>query len=122
MRDALRRIEKYISKLEPEIIRRDFAQLKEKMLQQITTYFIEIFEVETKAKAILSEYDLPVSLIPFYLCYARELYSLSKRYAGFPLFREIRIREGKWRSRTLQPEILRRIRFDIFGITLPEEI
>ncbi|MEO0101185.1 MAG: hypothetical protein ABIK84_02150 [candidate division WOR-3 bacterium] len=41
MKNALRRIE-------PEIIRRDFAQLKEKMPQQITAYFIEIFEVEKK--------------------------------------------------------------------------
>ncbi|MEO0110656.1 MAG: hypothetical protein ABIL00_07770 [candidate division WOR-3 bacterium] len=122
MRDALRRVEKYQSKLDPEIIGRDLAQLKEKMVSQIGAYFIEIFEIETKAKAILSEYDIPVSLIPSYLCYARELYSLSKRYAGFPLFREIRIREGKWRGRELDLNILKRIRVDIFGITLPEEI
>lgn len=122
VRDAIKRVRKYESKLDPEIIGKEYARLRKSMVEEISAYFAKISEIEIKTKAVLSECDLPVSVIPSYLCYTRELYRLSEKYAGFPLFREIRIAEAKWRGRILSPEILKMIRISVFGITLPEEI
>ncbi len=122
VRNALLRKEKYLKKLDPDLVGKRFLSLKEAMVEEMTVYFNEIFEVETKTKAILSGYDIPITFFPSYLCSARELYRLQKRYAGFPLFREIRILEEKWRSRRLEPIVLKEIRVEVFGILLPEEL
>ncbi|MEO0110560.1 MAG: hypothetical protein ABIL00_07285 [candidate division WOR-3 bacterium] len=122
VRDALKRVKKYESNLDPNVIEKRYTRFGRSMLEQISSYFAQITEIEIKTKATLSQYDCPVSNFPSYLCYARELYRLSNRYAGLPLFREIRLKETKWHKRGLNLEILKRIRIDIFGIILPEEL
>ncbi|MEO0102771.1 MAG: hypothetical protein ABIK81_03615 [candidate division WOR-3 bacterium] len=122
LRNALNRVRKYDSNLDPNVIEKRYARFGESMLREISAYFVQIVEVEIKTKATLCQYDCPVSTFPSYLSHARELYRLSNKYAGLPLLREIRLKEAKWQGRGLNLEILKRIRVDVFGIPLPEEL
>ncbi len=122
-RDALRRVKKYQAKVEPEVVRKRFAKRKKAIVDQMTAYFNEIYEVEEKASAVLNQEDAPITFTPSYLCYARELWRLQKKYAGKRLFREIRVceekREEKRQRRGLDQKILENLRVKIFGIELP---
>lgn len=119
IRDSFNRLRKYEAKLNPEIIGKQFILAKERMVEQMTEYCKEIYEIEVQTRTVLQEDDIPVSLFPSYLCYARELWRLHKNYAGKPLFREIRISETKWQSMGLDPQILEKIRLALFGTILP---
>ncbi len=120
-RNALQRLRKYESKLDPEIIKRRFEAEREAMIEQMANIFSDICELEEKAKAIIDEEGPSVIAYPFYLTYARELWRLTRKYGGRELTREIQILEQKWQARDLNPSLMERLRTTLFGITLPSE-
>ncbi len=120
-RNALQRLRKYESKLDPEIIKTRFEAEREAMIEQESNLIPEICALEESAKAILDEVGPSVTQYPFYLAYTRELWRLTKRFGGNMLLREILILERKWEARELSPVVLEKIRVGIFGITLPGE-
>jgi hypothetical protein len=64
---------------------------------------------------------VPTILYPFYLNFAREIYSRRMRFSGSSLAREVEVLLEKWVARTLDRQVLERIRDETFAVPEPEE-
>jgi hypothetical protein len=111
------RQKKYEVKIDADVIRSRFAGLKPMMVEQTAAKFTDLAANETNVKAVIEPLGIPTIQIPFYLNYARELYSLSQRFSGKTLENEARILASKWKARGLTEDILIKIAAQ-FGITL----
>jgi hypothetical protein len=111
------RQKKYEVKIDADVIRSRFAGLKPMMVEQTAAKFTDLAANETNVKAVIEPLGIPTIQIPFYLNYARELYSLTQRFSGKTLENEARILASKWKARGLTEDILIKIAAQ-FGITL----
>ncbi len=119
IRGALNRLRRYEAKIDPEVIEKRITKHQKAIIEQMSAYFNEIFEVEEKTKVVLDEVGVSVALSPFYFAYIRALWRLVKRYSGNRLFQEIRIIEKKWQARGLNLAVMEKLRTNIFGLTRP---
>jgi hypothetical protein len=111
------RQKKYEVKVDPDVVRSRFAGLKPMMVEQTSARFTDLTAFETNVKQILEPKGIVTIQIPFYLNYARELYSLSQRFSGKTLENEAKFLGSKWKQRGLDENILIEIA-KLFGITL----
>lgn len=111
------RQKKYEVKIDADVIRSRFAGLKPMMVEQTAAKFTDLTANETNVKAVIEPLGIPTIQIPFYLNYARELYSLTQRFSGKTLENEAKVLGAKWKARGLTEDTLIKIAAQ-FGITL----
>lgn len=111
------RQKKYEVKIDADVIRSRFAGLKPIMVEQTAAKFTDLTANETNVKAVIEPLGIPTIQIPFYLNYARELYSLTQRFSGKTLENEAKLLGAKWKARGLAEDTLIKIAAQ-FGITL----
>jgi hypothetical protein len=116
VRSAEQRIRKYDAKVDPEIVKMRFAQMKPNMVNYATDAFASLVAMEEAVKTILDAQGVLIGQYPFYLSFAREIWRLKNKFGGQTLFSECDIATAKWRSRGLDPTILNTIKRDVFGI------
>jgi hypothetical protein len=77
--------------------------------------------MEEKTRQTLDACGVPTCLYVPYLDYARQLFRLSRgqTISGPSLAREAQVLLEKWQARTLNPDILAKIRLDVFSIGEP---
>jgi hypothetical protein len=117
VRSQTYRQKKYEVKIDADVIRSRFAGLKPIMVEQTAAKFTDLAANETNVKAVIEPLGIPTIQIPFYLNYARELYSLTQRFSGKTLENEAKILASKWKARGLTEDTLIKIAAQ-FGITL----
>ncbi len=115
----MRRIERWIVKSDPERVYELLKKLREPMKNRQAHEQSELVEMETRAKTVLNSADVPTMLYPFYLNFAREIYTRKKRFAGPSLAREIGVLLEKWVARTLDRHVLERIRDEVMTVGEP---
>ncbi len=120
VRNALRRIQKWDTKLSGDVLSEKVANLKPMMKSQIEVEFPALVSVENEVKIILGEIGLSSSLNPIYLNFAREVYRLSKRLHSKQLLLEVNASIAKWTTRGFDRDILERIRNTVFTLTTPQ--
>jgi len=117
VRSQTYRQKKYEVKIDADVIRSRFAGLKEMMVEQTAAKFTDLAAFETNVKQIIEPLGVPTIQIPFYLNFARELYSLSQRFGGVTLTNEAKTLAVKWKTRGLTDTTLIEIA-KVFGITI----
>jgi hypothetical protein len=117
VRSQTYRQKKYEVKIDADVIRSRFAGLKPIMVEQTAAKFTDLAANETNVKAVIEPLGIPTIQVPFYLNYARELYSLTQRFSGKTLENEAKLLGAKWKARGLTEDTLIKIAAQ-FGITL----
>jgi hypothetical protein len=116
MRNADIRINKYLKKLSGNHLGPIFKNQLTRMAQGYSEWATEIVEYENMVKSILDANGVIISTYPMYLCFARELVSLKKRFSGKVLFDRADLIVAKWSNAGLDPDILNAIRNEILTI------
>ncbi len=119
VRNAYQRINKYIAKLEPEIIKERYEKLKEQMIENAIKKYQELATLDNKIKTILDTHPetIPTQYL-FYFSYVKEIWRLTNKYSGIMLYKLVAITESKWEAKGLNKEIMEKLRIDLFGIIL----
>ena len=120
MADVTRRMERWRLKTEPETVCLHLKQLRPSMDRRQEHQQELLVQIETKAKQVLDSANIPTMLYPFYLNFAREIYSRRLRFSGPSLAREIGVLLEKWVARTLERAVLERIREEALSGPAPE--
>ncbi len=119
VRPASRRLEKWDAMFSGDVLSQKLANYKDKMKEQLATIFPEQETLENEVKLILYEAGTPTLLNPSYLNFAREVYRYAKRFSGPQLLKEVDVLVNKWHARTLDKDILERIRNTVFALAAP---
>jgi hypothetical protein len=115
VRPQVYRIKKYQGKVVGDVVKARFDALKDTMAEQQEVRFSDLVNLENTVKGIVEPQGEPTILIPHYLNFGRELYSLTSRFSGASLANEAQLVYIKWKTRGLKPEILKTIA-QAFGI------
>ena len=110
VRDSVLRSKKWDKKVDADIVRQRFSALKDVMHEQINNYFANVSHFEDSVKKLLEQKGVSVTQIPFYLAFAREIFSLMFYSFTSETLRneELAIRQ-KWVSRGLDNNTLMEI-------------
>ncbi|MCS7258478.1 MAG: hypothetical protein NZ601_03810 [candidate division WOR-3 bacterium] len=119
VRPSNRRLEKWDNFLSGDVLSVAVSNYKPKMKEQLSAIFPELEALENEVKIILSEAGTPSMFNPAYLNFAREVYRYAKKFSGTQLLREVDILMNKWSQRSLERDILERIRNTVFTLTAP---
>lgn len=117
--DITRRLERWLVKTDPDTVNALIHKLREGMVRRQQEQQVEMYQAELKARQTLNDCNVPTALYAMYLNYARELFSLRKRFAGSSLLREANVLLEKWVARSLDRDVLKRIRDESFSIGNP---
>ena len=120
MQDPTRRIEKWDAKFDTTNIKSTLDKMRPKMLEHVSATFTQIALMETQVKQVCDGAGVPTIQYPFYLCFGREIWSLSrKEISGESLAQEAARLIAKWVARGLQSPVLQAIRSDVFNVPAP---
>ena len=122
MSDVTRRVSRWKKKFTPERAAQTVATIMDEMTERYQASMVALSSMEGDTKQVLDSCGVPTVLIVYYLDFARQLFRLShgRTISGATLAREAQVLLEKWQNRTLDPEVLAKIRFDIFNIPAPE--
>ncbi|MEO0091911.1 MAG: hypothetical protein ABIK61_04285 [candidate division WOR-3 bacterium] len=120
-RPASRRLDKWDNFLSGDVLSVAVGNYKPKMREQLSNIFPELENLENEIKLILAEAGTPSMLNTYYLNFGREVYRYAKRYSGVQLLKEVDVLVNKWHARSLDKDILERIRNTVFTLTAPAQ-
>uniref|UniRef100_A0A7C4GDA1 Uncharacterized protein n=1 Tax=candidate division WOR-3 bacterium TaxID=2052148 RepID=A0A7C4GDA1_UNCW3 len=118
--DVVRRIAYWDAKTEPELVMQRLVRVRQVMRERYRAQQVMLVEIEQKARGVLNAANVPAMLYIFYLNFAREVYNRRLRLAGPSLAREVNVLLEKWVGRTLEREVLERIRDEAMSVRAPE--
>ncbi len=119
VRSSLRRIQKFQAKYGPESIKNAIERQLDAIIEQQTYTQAQLEKVENLTKVILDEENVPTPLIPAYLNFARQIWRIRNKFSAEILKTEVDIALYKWTRRSLQENVLIRIRNQIFTLEAP---
>lgn len=102
------RIEKYAKKISGDNRKRLYDAQKPFMVKQEAEATQNLVRIEKEIKQIVQ--GEPITLIPYYIIFGKEIYSRQKRFKYQTLINEIQILEEKWRARGLDYNLLDEIK------------
>jgi hypothetical protein len=117
--DITRRISRWKVKADPDKVAALLRELKDDMTRRQEFEQARLFLTEVKARQVLDSANVPTILYVFYLNFAREIHNRAKRFSGPSLRREVDVLLEKWVARTLDRDILERIRDEAFSVAEP---
>jgi hypothetical protein len=110
VRESTLRSKKWDKKIDADIVKQRFSALKDVMHEQIKNYFANISHFEDSVKKLLESKGISVTEIPFYLAYAREIFSLMfYSFTSETLKNEELAIRSKWVNRGLDNNTLMEI-------------
>ncbi len=117
MSNPVKRLAKWTAKTVPERVKTVLEELRPNMLANAQATFPALADMESQTRQLLDGEGIALIQYPFYLNFARELWSLQRRgFSGNSLAREVDILIAKWTGRGLSPAILEAIRSQVFTI------
>ena len=118
--DAIRSLESYTLKLNPERVKEDFATKKPRMLAYLETAFTALATMQNQVTAVLAGYDISTTDYPRYRAFANSVWKLQQKFGGgLGMVTEVNLQIAKWRSRGCDEPTLIAIRNDVFNIPAP---
>ena len=118
MRKANRRASKYSAKLDPSSLAERVARFRAYQVEHARTVTVRLASLESRAKALMSSWNLPVPLVLHYLNYVRELYRVLKTNTGWQARLLCYQLKEKWRSRGLDELKLFDLAYNLFHLKL----
>ena len=120
MIDPTKRIAKWNVKYNTERIKATLDEMRPTMLANVTAVFPMITAMELQVKQVCDGAGVPTIQYPFYLCFGREMWSLSrKEISGESLAQEAATLIAKWKARGLTEALLQGISTDVFNVAAP---
>jgi hypothetical protein len=118
--DAIRSLESYTLKVNPERVKEDFTQKKARMLTYLQTAFNALAAMQNQVMAVLAGYDLSTTDYPKYRAFASSVWKLQQKFGGgVGMINEVALQVAKWKARGCTEAVLNRIRDDVFNIPAP---
>lgn len=121
VRPSNRRLDKWDNFLSGDVLSVAVGNYKSKMREQLSNIFPELETLENEIKIILAEAGTPSMLNTYYLNFGREVYRYAKKFSGAQLLKEVDVLVNKWHARSLDKDILERIRNTVFAIAAPAQ-
>jgi len=118
VRSATYRTSKYAAKLVGDVVKNRIDAQRDSMIEQVTNRYADIVAAEEATKALLVGWGISTMLVPFYLSFARQCYSITNKHAGAIAVEEICIRHDAWDTRGLESWYLQEIAMDIFSVDI----
>ena len=120
MIDPARRIENWNAKFNVERVSAILTEKRPKMLERMTAVMPIIAAMELQVKQVCDGAGATVIQIPFYLCFGREMWALTrKEISGEAMAKEAATLIAKWKTRGLIEAVLQGIRTDVFNVSAP---
>ena len=120
MIDPTKRIANWNVKYNTERIKATLDEKRPAMLANVTAVFPMITAMELQVKQVCDGAGLPTIQYPFYLCFGREMWALSRKdISGESLALEAATLIAKWVARGLTQSVLQAIRTDVFNVSAP---
>jgi len=101
------RIQKYKAKLSGDVRKQRFDSQRDQMIELETKASYELEKIEHEVKEIVN--DQPALHLPYYIIFAKEVYSRMQRLESATLTHELTILMNKWASRGLNFIYMREI-------------
>ena len=118
-KSADQRVEKYKNKLDPDWVKKQLEQNRDSMVTAQVSAAAKLAALELRVKAVLNDEDIVLFSHVLYLDFAREVYRLVERhFGGKGLTREVGIKVYDWKERGGSEPILKRIAYEVFGLTV----
>jgi hypothetical protein len=120
MIDPTKRIANWDAKYNTERIKATLDEKRPGMLASVTALFPMIAAMELQVKQVCDGAGVPTIQYPFYLCFGREMWALSRKdISGESFAIEAAILIAKWKARGLTEAVLQAIRTDVFNVAAP---
>ena len=120
MIDPTKRIANWDAKFNTERIKATLDEKRPKMLANVNAVYPMIAAMELQVKQVCDGAGVPTIQYPFYLCFGREMWALSRKdISGESLALEAAILITKWTARGLTSAVLQGIRTDVFNVSAP---
>ena len=120
MIDPTKRIANWDAKYDTTRIKATLDAKRPAMLQSVTAVTPMITAMELQVKQVCDGAGVPTIQYPFYLCFGREMWALSRKdISGESFAQEAAILIAKWTARGLQGPVLQAIRTDVFNVAAP---
>lgn len=118
VRSATYRTSKYAAKMVGDVVKNRIDAQKDSMVEQITNRFAEMVAFEEACKNLLVGWGISTMLTPFYLSFARQCYSVTRKHAGAIAVTEICIKANAWYERGLDLFYLETISNDVASVDI----
>ncbi len=120
MIDPTKRIAKWNAKYDTTRIKATLDAMLPDMKANVAAVTPMITAMELQVKQVCDGVGVPTIQYPFYLCFGRELWALSrKEISGETLAQEAATLIAKWVARGLQQPLLEDIRTQVFNVGAP---
>ena len=120
MIDPTKRIANWNVGYNTERIKAIVDEKRPAMLASVTATYPMIAAMELQVKQVCDGAGVPTIQYPFYLCFGREMWALSRKdISGESLALEAAILITKWTARGLTAAVLQGIRTDVFNVSAP---
>ena len=120
MIDPTKRIANWNTGYNTERIKAIVDEKRPAMLASVTALYPMIAAMELQVKQVCDGAGVPTIAYPFYLCFGREVWALSRKdISGESLAQEAAILIAKWVARGLTQSVLQAIRTDVFNVSAP---
>ena len=120
MIDPTKRIANWDAKYDTTRIKATLDAKRPAMLQSVTAVTPMITAMELQVKQVCDGAGVPTIQYPFYLCFGREMWALTRKdISGESFAQEAAILITKWTARGLQGPVLQAIRTDVFNVSAP---
>ena len=118
--DPTKRIDNWNGKYNLERVNAILTEKRPKMLQNMSSVVPLITAMELQVKQVCDGAGVATIQYPFYLCFGREMWSLSRSdISGESLAKEAKVLIDKWKARGLTEAVLQGIRTDVFNVSAP---
>ena len=120
MIDPTKRIANWNVGYNTERIKAIVDEKRPAMLASVTATYPMIAAMELQVKQVCDGAGVPTIQYPFYLCFGREMWALSRKdISGESLAKEAATLIAKWKARGLTEAVLQGIRTDVFNVSAP---
>jgi len=104
----IQRAEKFEKKISGDVRKFLYDSQRKNMIDLEIRAEIDMEKIELKIKSMAQGY--PALHLPYYIIFAKEIYSKKKKLGGQTLINELRILEDKWERRGLDFTLLEEIK------------
>ena len=120
MIDPAKRIENWDAAFDTATIKTKLDKKRPKMLEHVSSVQPMLAAMELQVKQVCDGAGVSVIQLPFYLCFGREMWALTRRdISGETMAIEAAVLITKWTARGLTAAVLQGIRTDVFNVSAP---
>ncbi len=122
MTDPKKRTDRYKAKYNIKRVGETLNDLHEDMAARYEAAISQVYAMETKVKEVINASGVSTTQYVPYLNFGRQLYKLSRQQniSGESFAMAAQVLLDKWAARGCDPEILAKVRKDVFDIDAPK--